>query len=417
MDADHPQTARGPQAAAQHLPEDPRLAEIAEEFDRVRLAAELFDPTWRLVWISDEMKTLIGEQDEIKIGYGTHVLEARTNELWSQTATEEAQLEWGRANLPYVLWETPAGITEGIPLPDDPRMMEGVEPRPAPPAWSYELIYQRPGLPLMRIKCLAIRINASDGTRIGTANVYAPGLPAALVDLVSRGDERMFERMSRLIEPGRRQAAILFADLQSSGALSRRLPSAGYFRLIRALTTAIDDVVGEFGGIVGKHAGDGVTAFFLAEDLGSPARAARSAIEAARGIATAAALAAREAGEDGSPLEPSDVVMNIGLHWGGALYMGQVVTGGRLEVTALGDRSTRPLACSSRRGRVRRSPPRRCSSGSTRPMPPRSASTPIACSTGLWRSCRASTRSRFATPAGSPSPSFEPPRLGAGGRG
>ena len=29
--------------------------------------------------------------------------------------------------------------------------------------------------------------------------------------------------------------------------------------------------------------------------------------------------------------------MNIGLHWGGALYMGQVVTGGRLEVTALGD--------------------------------------------------------------------------------
>ena len=27
----------------------------------------------------------------------------------------------------------------------------------------------------------------------------------------------------------------------------------------------------------------------------------------------------------------------MGLHWGGALYMGQVVTGGRLEVTALGD--------------------------------------------------------------------------------
>jgi class 3 adenylate cyclase len=25
------------------------------------------------------------------------------------------------------------------------------------------------------------------------------------------------------------------------------------------------------------------------------------------------------------------------VHWGGALYMGQVVTGGRLEVTALGD--------------------------------------------------------------------------------
>ena len=29
--------------------------------------------------------------------------------------------------------------------------------------------------------------------------------------------------------------------------------------------------------------------------------------------------------------------MNVGVHWGGTLYMGQVVTGGRLEVTALGD--------------------------------------------------------------------------------
>jgi class 3 adenylate cyclase len=32
-----------------------------------------------------------------------------------------------------------------------------------------------------------------------------------------------------------------------------------------------------------------------------------------------------------------DVRMNVGLHWSGALYMGQIVTGGRLEVTALGD--------------------------------------------------------------------------------
>jgi hypothetical protein len=29
--------------------------------------------------------------------------------------------------------------------------------------------------------------------------------------------------------------------------------------------------------------------------------------------------------------------MNFGLHWGGGLYVGQIVTGGRLEVTALGD--------------------------------------------------------------------------------
>jgi class 3 adenylate cyclase len=34
---------------------------------------------------------------------------------------------------------------------------------------------------------------------------------------------------------------------------------------------------------------------------------------------------------------PEDCLVNVGVHWGGALYMGQVVTDGRLEVTALGD--------------------------------------------------------------------------------
>jgi class 3 adenylate cyclase len=180
-------------------------------------------------------------------------------------------------------------------------------------------------------------VTGADGSRIGTAKVYAPALPATVMDLLARGDELMYERMARLVVPGRRAAAILFADLQSSGALSRRLPSAVYFRLISALTTAIDDAVGQFGGIVGKHAGDGVTAFFLADDAGSMSKAARSALEAAAGIRSATKLTATEFAAEGVRIETDDVLMNIGVHWGGALYMGQIVTGGRLEVTALGD--------------------------------------------------------------------------------
>jgi class 3 adenylate cyclase len=144
--------------------------------------------------------------------------------------------------------------------------------------------------------------------------------------------------MARLVEPGRRRAAILFADLQSSTDLSRRLPSAAYFRLVRAATTAIDDVIVRRLGIVGKHAGDGVTAFFLEEDLGDVSAAARAAVEAAREIPGAAYEAAAALTEDDDLIEiVSSYRINVGLHWGGALYMGQVVTGGRLEVTALGD--------------------------------------------------------------------------------
>jgi multidrug efflux pump subunit AcrB len=51
--------------------------------------------------------------------------------------------------------------------------------------------------------------------------------------------------------------------------------------------------------------------------------------EGARGVRAAAARIGAEHGVELS--------VNVGLHWGGMLYMGQIVTRGRLEVTALGD--------------------------------------------------------------------------------
>ena len=63
------------------------------------------------------------------------------------------------------------------------------------------------------------------------------------------------------------QAAILFADLESSGVHSRHLSSRGYFDLIRDLTDLIDTSVIAHGGITGKHAGDGGSALFLAADF------------------------------------------------------------------------------------------------------------------------------------------------------
>jgi class 3 adenylate cyclase len=65
------------------------------------------------------------------------------------------------------------------------------------------------------------------------------------------------------------RAAILFVDVCSSGTLSRRLPTARYFRLIQALMTAVDEVLARHDGVVGKHVGDGATGFFLADELGS----------------------------------------------------------------------------------------------------------------------------------------------------
>lgn len=318
-----------------------RLAEIALVFGEARVAAELFDPDWTLIWVSDELKTLLGEESEEKLGVGQHVIVARNNELWTHVATEESQTAWNQANLGYVLHETPdeilAAAAETAGFGHDATLPVEVELGPAPPTWSYEIAYRRPGFPPLRVKCDSRRVIGADGSRIGTANVYTPALPATVIDLLARGDELMYERMAKLVVPGRRAAGILFADLQDSGALSRRLPSAVYFRLISALTTAIDDVVAEFDGIVGKHAGDGVTAFFLTDDAGSMSKASRAALESAARIREVAEQIATQFAEEGVQITPEDVLMNVGVHWGGALYMGQIVTGGRLEVTALGD--------------------------------------------------------------------------------
>ena len=154
-------------------------------------------------------------------------------------------------------------------------------------------------------------------------------MPESLLTRLGRGDQRLFERMDRVSEPGSRPAAILFADLEASGVLSRRLSSRGYFDLIRDLTDLIDTSVVDRDGIVGKHAGDGGSALFLAADFdGSESAAARAAIEAARAI--------RDGAEH---LGPDDVAvrLNIGVHWGATLMVGQVATRGRLDVTALGD--------------------------------------------------------------------------------
>ena len=71
----------------------------------------------------------------------------------------------------------------------------------------------------------------------------------------------------------------------------------------------MDAAVIENDGIVGKHAGDGLVAFFLAADTGSSSACSRQAIRAARALARIA--------------EQASVQLNVGLHWSGTLYMGR----------------------------------------------------------------------------------------------
>jgi class 3 adenylate cyclase len=314
---------------------EPRLRELAEQLDAHRWAAELVDDRWHLVWVSEELTAMRGE-DPGQIRFGQHLLMSRTAGF--TVLGESSREDWVRTNVPFML-HGPDGDKAAIAgmLPSDLRaVVEELEPQSPPPRWMSAFDFMR-GEFFGRVSYIGERVQDEDGRLIGYLFLYVPDLPASLLTLLVRGERSMYERMARLIEAMLRPAAILFADLESSSALSRRLSTAGYFRLITSLRTAFDGAVAALGGIVGKHAGDGVSAFFLSEQVGSDSAAARAALEIARGVNDVAAGVAHKLSDDGLALEAMDCRLHVGVHWGANLYIGQVATEGRLEVTALGD--------------------------------------------------------------------------------
>ena len=233
----------------------------------------------------------------------------------------------------WVLHDTPGGRDELRELVD-PALRDMVDELvPADPAATW---FAGQGMALddpVGVPVFGFRIRAPDGRLAGTAVITKPAAGmATLGAMTSMGDAGHFRRMLQVAKAGRRPAAVLFADLESSSPLARRLSTASYFALGRRLVRASDRCIIEAGGLPGRHVGDGVVAFFLAETAGSESAAARACISAARALREAVRdVAAR------SDLGADDLVMRFGLHWGSTLYIGSITTGGRSEVTALGD--------------------------------------------------------------------------------
>jgi class 3 adenylate cyclase len=324
---------------------DPRLAYAAAQLEDTGWAAEICDAEWRLVWVSSQLRALLGGGTDDELGVGGHLLASRfvikdgikvPRGFMGDGGehSKDFQRDWLAVNVPLMIESTPGGreaLREMVPehLVD---VVDQAEPTTMP-AWTALLDFNDTALEVGQVRCFGMQARDLEGRPVMNMFLYGSSLPATILALVARGNPELFQRMARLVEPGRREAAIMFADVQASGALSRRLPSAAYFSLISDLTTEMDNAIIDEGGIVGKHGGDGVTGFFLVDDLGSASAAARAAVAAGRRVSAAA----NRCCELHEAVESGDLPLNIGLHWGGTLYMGQVVTGGRLEVTSLGD--------------------------------------------------------------------------------
>jgi class 3 adenylate cyclase len=296
---------------------------VVEALDRTGWSCLLTGPDWRIVWSSPQL-SLILQQPADDLAVGRHLLDPDALSAFS-VITEESLLDWVRLHAPFALHDGPDSREDLAALVDERArpIVEAAEPAAPPPRWFIHM--KTGGDDDVGVNALGERLVAEDGTLLGNVWVYGSSLPASVLWFVGQGDQRMFSRLADLIEPARRPAAVLFADVEGSTDLSRRVSSAAYFDLIRRLTATVDAAILDADGVIGKHAGDGVSAFFLEEQVGSGPAAALAAVRAAREIVRRA------------PDVDPRFRMKVAIHWGATLFIGRVATTGRLEVTALGD--------------------------------------------------------------------------------
>src|SRR5688500_9016230 len=317
-------------------PEHPDLRDIAEAMEAADAIFEIHDARFRCVYLSSEFARL-GEMtaDEARRQIGrSGIVRALREDAEIVRVSRESGTAWFAHNAPIMRrYLDPADADFEETFDSTAPYAADIAPvERAPRAW-YDRVAFPPNLRFRRSMLgdqhqVQLRISDDEGHFIGVLLLYRSTVPESLMQRLGRGDPQLFERMDRVREPSRRTAAILFADLEASGVLSRHLSSRGYFELIRDLTDLIDTSVIARDGITGKHAGYGGSALFLAADFDSESGAARAAIETARAI--------RDGSEQLGP-EDVEIKVNIGVHWGATLMVGQVATSGRLEVTALGD--------------------------------------------------------------------------------
>jgi class 3 adenylate cyclase len=323
------------------LPDDPNLAAWASALNDAGHWADVYDSGWREVFVTDELRLSLGDTGAVTflpIGFHVFSAEATRFRVWV-IGGRFVLPEFRRAHFleigPYVLASTPGGRKElrRVVDPEFAYLLDQLEPKDLPAVWpGPDVTGTAAGLEVAS-SATSFRIDDAHGNLAGSCNLAKPSAGMSqLAAATSTVDLEHLERMRTVEHADRRPAAILMADLETSSPLARRLSTARYFAFVRRLVRAADRCVVDAGGIVGRHAGDGVVAFLLAETADSESAAARSSIIAARALRdTLADVAAR------SEIQATELSLRLALHWGGTLYIGRILTAGRSEVTALGD--------------------------------------------------------------------------------
>lgn len=350
------------------LPADRSLVEVAAAMEDTGQAAWIVDEAWRFAYATVDARSVWVDHDGGRLGsvaIGDHVFSAESLRV---------AMRWRFGLNTIELWREAFRSLGGLVLADieggpdalrslvDPALREVVDELVPSDVAAGGYRIMTSGLPMAdagvpdgsrgRVPSVmsAMRIRDRDGRLRGTVLVGKPTAPMSELGAMAwLRDLDHLARMDRFTRAGRHPMAILFADLERSSALIRTLSTADYFTLGRRLVRASDQCVVDAGGIVGRHLGDGVVAFFPAETSGSESAAARACIVAARRLRESMSAVAERSG-----LPRKALVVRFGLHWGNDVFIGQISTIARSEVTALGTavNSTARMEASATGGRI-----------------------------------------------------------------
>ena len=253
-------------------PIHPLLAEAIASFDDVGLWAVVYDHKWRLVAQTTELAAVAGDSyvgDVFRFGPAA-VLESPTGATLEQVRVIVRQvgtwmledLEVDEEGLPVMLHPALRDLVDELDL--DGRCGEGLG--------GFRGVSARRD----RRRGADAARRDSHGHVVGTVHLTKPHIGMNMIAMLTvSGDLDHLQRIHGLAVASRRPAAVLFADLEGSAQLSKRLSTATYFALIRRMTRAADKCVINHGGLVGRHIGDGVAAFFVTEGAESESAAAR----------------------------------------------------------------------------------------------------------------------------------------------
>ena len=241
------------------LPADPVLQAMAIALRDAGQWGEIVDREWRWTYMTDDLRLSYGgllELADVALGehyFGPEAVAARLTWRTGANTVDTARGLFAQLG-DLVLADTPGGrdeLRERV-HPQLRALVDGLSPRRVP-AQSFEWRGVHSGNE-ESARVTAVRLHDDAGRFAGTVLTYKPAASMTVLGTIAgAGDLRHFERMQSVAKPARRPAAILFADLDGSSPLARRLSTASYFALGRRLVRAADQCIIDAGGLVGRH--------------------------------------------------------------------------------------------------------------------------------------------------------------------